>query len=59
MNWKENNFLLYQTTENVSEKLFFLGKYFSWKMIFWENDFSPYQTHSKTKKSVVIVVVIV
>jgi len=33
MKWKENSFSLYQTTENVSGKLFFF------KNIFRENDF--------------------
>jgi len=31
---KENCFPFYQTAENVSGKSFFLGKFFSWKMIF-------------------------
>lgn len=34
MKWRENDFSFYQTAENVSGKSFFLGKYFSWKMIF-------------------------
>jgi len=41
------SFSFCQTVENVSEKLFSLKNYFSWKIIFWENDFHPYQTHPK------------
>jgi len=45
MECKENDFPFCQTAENVSEKLLSLKNYFSWKIIFRENDFHPYQTH--------------
>jgi len=37
----------------VSEKLFSLENNFSWKIIFHENDFHPYQTHPKFQTGLV------
>ena len=49
MECKENDFSFCQTAENVSEKLFSLKNYFSWKIIFREMIFTPTK-HTLIKK---------